>query len=140
MLDRESQQGACAAAEGNASRAGAAEIGRARGGSRRPAPFARLGVEARERDIELIQRATRLALRLEIDLSVVHVARTETAGRARVVEALQEAARRVRDGASAIAIEDVLYKPRRPASGTPFGRLLLDAGARQLLIFAPAPN
>jgi len=72
-------------------------------------------VEARERDIELIQRATRLALRLEIDLSVVHVARTETAGRARVVEALQEAARRVRDGASAIAIEDVLYKPRRPA-------------------------
>jgi two-component system sensor histidine kinase KdpD len=139
------------------------EIVRARGGSRRPAPFARLalGVKARERDIELIERCARIAQRLEIDLSVIHVAQTAGAPRGRVVEALEETARRVRarwlpavsddpvreliaaaarDGAGTIAVEGALSKPRWPAGGAPFARSLLDAGARQLLILAPPPN
>jgi two-component system sensor histidine kinase KdpD len=137
------------------------EIVRARGGTRRPAPFARiaLGVKARERDIDLIERCARIALRLEIDFSVVHVARTAEAGAGRVVTALQEAARRVRarwilatgddparelitaaaqDNAGTVAVEGALAKKRWPGGGgTPFARRLLESGARQLLILAP---
>jgi two-component system sensor histidine kinase KdpD len=138
------------------------EIVHARGGTKRPVPFVRLalGVKARERDIELIERFARIALRLEIDFSVVHVARTAEAGTSRVVAALQEAVRRVRgrwilttgddpareliaaaaqDNAGIIAVEGALSKPRWPAGGTPFARRLLEAGARQVLILAPPP-
>jgi two-component system sensor histidine kinase KdpD len=136
------------------------EIVRARGGTKRPAPFARLalGVKARERDIELIERCARIALRLEIDLTVVHVAKKADMSASRVAAALEETTRRVRarwilatgddtareliaaaarDNAGTIAIEGALSKPRWPAGGTPFARRLLDAGARQMLILTP---
>ncbi len=139
------------------------EVVRARGGStRRPPPFARLalGVKARERDAELIERCARIALRLEIDLSVIHVAKNAAAADSRVVAALAETARRVRarwkvvagadpakalieaataEGGTTIALEGARNKPRWPA-GTPFGRRLLEAGAKQLLILAPPPE
>lgn len=135
------------------------EVMRARSGTRQPAPFSRLalGVKARERDIALIERCARLAMRLEIDLDVVHVTRTHAAADTRVVSALEEATRRVRarwrsvehddpargllDAAAqdraTIAVEGARGKPRWPRLGTPFGRRLLDAGAKQLLILAP---
>ncbi len=136
------------------------EIVHARSGTRRPSPFTRLvlGVKARERDIALIERCARLALRLEADLDVVHVARTRPAADTRVVSALEEATRRVRarftpvaddDAArgllreaaernATIAVEGARVRPRWPRVGTPFARRLLDAGAPQLLILAPA--
>jgi len=139
------------------------EVVRARGGSKRPPPFSRLalGVKARERDIELIERCARIALRLEVDLTVIHVAKSAEAAEARVVAALAETARRVRarwklqvgvepakamieaatseGGNTTLAIEGVRNKPRWPTVGMPFGRRLLDAGATQLLILAPPP-
>jgi two-component system sensor histidine kinase KdpD len=136
------------------------EVVKARGSTRRPAPFSRfiVGVKARERDVELIERCARIALRLEIDLTVVHVAKNKEAAEIRVVAALEETARRVRarwrvvtgadpaktileaalaEGVSTIALEGARAKPRWPTGGTPFARRLLDAGARQLLILAP---
>jgi two-component system sensor histidine kinase KdpD len=135
------------------------EVVHARSASRPPPPFAHLvlGVKARERDVGLIERCARLALRLEVDLDVVHVARSRDAADTRVVSALEEAARRVRarwqsiqhdDPArgllrvaaadrATIAVEGARVKPRWPRIGTPFARRLLDAGARQLLILAP---
>lgn len=135
------------------------EVVHARSGSRSPAPFTHLvlGVKARERDIGLIERCARLALRLEVDLDVVHVARSRAAADTRVVTALEEASRRVRArwrslehddaargllqaagaGHVAIAVEGARTKARWPQRGTPFGRQLLDAGARQLFILAP---
>ncbi len=136
------------------------EVVKARGTSRRAAPFARfvLGVKARERDADLIERCARIALRLEIDLTVVHVAKTEEAAQTRVIAALEETTRRVRarwrlaigpdaaqalleaaaaEGVSTIALEGARAKPRWPRGGTPFARRLLDSGARQLLILAP---
>jgi two-component system sensor histidine kinase KdpD len=136
------------------------EVVKARGTTRRPAPFSRfvVGVKARERDIELIERCARIALRLEIDLTVVHVTKSKELAETRVVAALEEATRRVRarwrlaigadaartiieaasaEGVSTIALEGARAKPRWPTGGTPFARKLLDAGARQLLILAP---
>jgi two-component system sensor histidine kinase KdpD len=136
------------------------EVVKARGSTRRPAPFSRfvLGVKARERDIDLIERCARIALRLEIDLTVVHATKSREAAETRVVEALAETTRRVRarwrlvvgtdpakavleaasaEGVSTIALEGARQKPRWPSGGTPFARRLLDAGARQLLILAP---
>ena len=140
------------------------EVVRARGGStKRPPPFARLalGVKAREREVELIERCARIALRLEIDLCVIHVAKTAAAADSRVVAALADTARRVRarwklsigtdpakalmeaanaEGGTTLALEGARHKPRWPTTGTPFGRRLLDAGAKQLLILAPPPG
>ena len=136
------------------------EVVHARGTTKRPSPFARiaLGVKARERDIELIERCARIALRLEIDFSVIHVAKTAEAADSRIVAALQEATRRVRgrwnlaigparaqtllaaaarEGATTIALEGARNKARWPATGVPFARRMLEAGARQLLILAP---
>ena len=42
------------------------------------------------------------------------------------------------EGGTTLAIEGARNKPRWPTTGTPFGRRLLDAGARQLLILAPS--
>ncbi|GAC1525190.1 MAG: universal stress protein [Vulcanimicrobiaceae bacterium] len=134
------------------------EVVRARGAAKRPPPFSRLalGVKARERDIDLIERCARIALRLEIDLSVVHVAKGDAKDQG-VVAALEETARRVRArfhtvtgadaarvlldttaryGSTTIALEGARHKPRWPR-GTPFARRLLDAGAQQLLVLAP---
>ncbi|MBD5634645.1 MAG: hypothetical protein IAI49_09220 [Candidatus Eremiobacteraeota bacterium] len=136
------------------------EVVKARGATRRPPPFSRfiLGVKARERDVELIERCARIALRLEIDLTVVHVAKSKEAAETRVVAALEEATRRVRarwrlatgqdsaraileaasaEGVSTIALEGARARSRWPTGGPAFARRLLDAGARQLLILAP---
>jgi two-component system sensor histidine kinase KdpD len=133
------------------------EVVRARGGAKRPRDFARLvlGVKARERDIELIERAARIALRLEIDLSVVHVAKSAEAAQIRAVEALAEATRRVRarwsvavaanavtglieaarkEGGTTLVVEGARRKSWR---ATPFARRVYDAGAKQILILAP---
>jgi len=135
------------------------EVVHARGAAKRPPPFSRLvlGVKARERDAYLIERCARITLRLEIDLSVVHVAKNAAAADQRVVASLEEAARRVRarwatvtgsdaaralieasgrQGGTTIALEGPRGKPRWPR-GTPFARRLLDAGAKQLLVLAP---
>ena len=137
------------------------EVVHARGSSKRPPPFARfaLGVKARERDADLIERCARFALRLEIELSVIHVTKDATSADTRIVAALAETARRVRarwsvavgadaaralidatarEGGTTIALEGARYKPRWPR-GTPFARRLLEAGAKQLLILAPPP-
>ncbi len=136
------------------------EVVKARGTTRRPAPFSRfvLGVKARERDVELIERCARIALRLEIDLTVVHVAKTKEAGETRVIAALEETTRRVRarwrltigadtakallesaaaEGVSTIALEGARAKSRWPGGGTAFSKKLIESGARQLLILAP---
>lgn len=135
------------------------EVVHARGTLKRPPPFARLalGVKARERDVELIGRCARIALRLEIELSVIHIAKNAESSEQRVVEQLAEAARRVharwrvavgadpvaallaettREGATTIALEGARAKPRWPR-GAPFARRLLDSGAKQLLLLAP---
>lgn len=136
------------------------EVVRARGAAKRPPPFARLilGVKARERDMELIERCARIALRLEIDLTVIHASKSAEAAESRVVTALAETARRVRarwklvisadpakamleiakiEGGTTLALEGARHKSRWPATGTPLSRRLLDAGATQLLILAP---
>jgi two-component system sensor histidine kinase KdpD len=135
------------------------EVVRARGTSKPPSPFRRLvlGVKARERDLELIERCARLAMRLEIELTVVHVAKTSADADLRVVGALERTARRVRarwrptvdadapraliaaaaeEGGAAIALEGARQKPRFPR-GTPFARRLIEAGAKQLVVLAP---
>lgn len=127
--------------------------------AKRASPFSRLvlGVKARERDAELIERCARIALRLEIDLSVVHVARSGDAPQGRVVDMLADTARRMRArwsvasgadaalalvgamqgyGPATLAIEGARHRPVWPR-GFPFARRLLDAGAKQLLILAP---
>jgi two-component system sensor histidine kinase KdpD len=135
------------------------EVMHARTSGRRSAPFARLllGVKARERDVSLIERCARFALRLEIELSVAHVARARRELDERALAALEAGARRARahwisstddeplaallaiaaqERATTIAIEGARAKPRWP-SGQTFARRLLDAGAHQLLILAP---
>jgi two-component system sensor histidine kinase KdpD len=135
------------------------EVVRARG-TRRPAPFSRivLGVKARERDIELIERSARIALRLEIDLYVVHVAKNAEVSQSRVVEALADATRRVRgrwsvvfgndpakalvefthESGGTITVEGARKSPLWISGRLPLARRLLEAGARQLLVLAPA--
>jgi two-component system sensor histidine kinase KdpD len=135
------------------------EVVRARSDARRPAPFTHivLGVKARERDIALIDRCARIALRLEVDLRVVHVARNREFADSRVVAALEEAARRARSpfetivgddparallaaaprASAVIAVEGARAASRWRVFGIPFARRLLDAGAPQLLILAP---
>ena len=126
-------------------------------GERGPSPFARLalGVKAREREIDLIERCARLTQRLGIDFTVVHAGSGGTSP-SRVTTALEDATRRVRgrwrvvsgkdpavalvaaakeEGATTIAVEGARHKPLWPR-GVPFGRRLLDAGAKQLLILA----
>ncbi len=135
------------------------EVVHARSGAKREQPFTRLalGVKARERDADLIERCARIALRLEIDLTVVHVTKSAAAAETRIVEGLAETARRVRarwklvvgpdpavalleavrkEGGATIAIEGARNKARWPGE-TPFARRLLDAGTRQMLILAP---
>ncbi len=115
-----------------------------------------LGVAPRERDKALIQRATRIANRLGVDLHVVHVARPrhahDPAVRALESAALgagaswtvtvsdrphHELARRALTSNAVLAVEGARAKPGllRPPT---FARRLLDAGAPEVLVLAPA--
>jgi two-component system sensor histidine kinase KdpD len=137
------------------------EVVRARSGAKRAQPLARLllGVKARDRDADLIERCARIALRLEIDLTVIHVTKSAAAAQTRIVEGLAETTRRVRarwstvvatdpalallessrkDGGATIALEGARNKARWPREA-PFARRLLDAGAKALLVLAPPP-
>ncbi len=134
------------------------EVVRARASVRKTPPLRRLtlGVKARERDIELIERCARLARRIDVDFSVVHVERSGEPP-SRTIEALEAAARRVRadwsiavgkdpakeligaaaaQGSTTIAVEGSRAKPRWPRPPS-FARRLLEAGARQVLILTP---
>ena len=137
------------------------EVVRARG-TRRPAPFSRivLGVKARERDVELIERSARIALRLEVDLYVVHVAKNAEVAQSRVVDALADATRRVRarwslifgsdpakalvdftqEAGGTITVEGVRKSPHWISGRLPLARKLIDGGARQLFVLSPPPN
>jgi len=116
-----------------------------------------LGVAARERDVSLVQRAARLANRLGVDLSVVHVARPrdpfnpglgalETAAKAAGASwtvltsehAARKLARRALVSKSVLVVAGARDNPGMLAGPT-FARRLLDAGAVELLVFAPAP-
>jgi two-component system sensor histidine kinase KdpD len=120
-------------------------------------PFARivLGVRARERDARLIERMGRLATRLSIALSVVHVrlpgATPDTAALAaleratkalrgawKVVEARDPAAALIAEAGplDAIALESARGR-RRPFGPRSFAARLLRAGCREMLVLAP---
>ncbi len=116
-----------------------------------------LGVAARERDTGLIQRAGRLAKRLDADFSVVHVAASQQAARSAVLDTLRETARML-DGqwtleidvkparglaragaarpASTIVIEGVRSNPAWWGPKT-FAQQVLENGAQELLMLAP---
>ena len=118
-----------------------------------------LGVAARERDTGLIQRAARLAKRLDADFSVVHVARSQAGAQSASLEMLRETTRTAQ-GRWTIAIDD------NPAQGLvravadrrgstlviegvrtkirwlgprSFAYQVLASGAQELLVFTPAP-
>ncbi len=129
---------------------------------RRPPPFSRLllGVAGRLRDTNLIRRCARLASRLEVDLSVAHILGDARKAEAGALEALERAARAARAEwivrvdkepakglvhiakdvqASTIVVEG-LRKERRWFGKSPFAKMLLDAGASELLILSPLPK
>ena len=122
------------------------------------APFERLllSVVARDDDVALIRRASRLAARLEIDFTICHVAETrdkvdpakiaEFATIARAINAqwvderAADAPRRLLEIArtrpeTTIAVGGTQRRPRWPQRDA-FARRLLDAGARELIVFA----
>ncbi|MBV8424328.1 MAG: hypothetical protein JO349_03990 [Candidatus Eremiobacteraeota bacterium] len=133
---------------------------RARQPTRLPAPFAAfvLGVRARERDVELIRWAARFASRLDVELTVAHIANaaatandpivadlkttTRAAGAqwrfevdANPAAALVRIARQIAD--AVIVVEGA--RKRRFWQPVAFGRRLLDAGATDLFLYSPAP-
>ncbi|HXN08422.1 MAG TPA: hypothetical protein VN860_02040, partial [Candidatus Acidoferrales bacterium] len=118
-----------------------------------------LGVAARERDTGLIQRAARLAKRLDAEFEVVHVARSAAAAQSPAVEMLRETTRTLQGRftlltdenpakalvravgerlGSTLVIEGVRTKIRwlGPKS---FAYQVLASGAQELLVFAPTP-
>ncbi|MHB8146536.1 MAG: hypothetical protein ACYDGM_04650 [Vulcanimicrobiaceae bacterium] len=122
------------------------------------APFERLllSIVARPSDFPLVRRASRLAARLEIDFTIAHVAEPKDrldpqalAGIARIARAVNaEYVDERADNAPArlieiarsksettIAVGGTLRTPRWPQRSA-FARRLLDAGARELLVFA----
>jgi two-component system sensor histidine kinase KdpD len=133
------------------------ELMRARRQRRHAPPFARivLGVRAREREVALIERTGRLAMRLSVELLVVHVATPGATPDAQTLALLQAATRAARgawllvehaDPATAliaaakeldtIVVESPRGKRRlfMPAS---FARRLLRAGASEMIALAP---
>jgi two-component system sensor histidine kinase KdpD len=134
------------------------ELMRARRQRRQAPPFSRLvlGVRARERDALLIERMSRLAMRLSIELLVVHVA---VPGAKQpnpdAVEHLKHVAQTARaawktvdapEAASAlialITEHDVLVvesarNKQRPFGPPSFAARLLRSGAREMLVLAP---
>jgi len=134
---------------------------RARQPIRLPAPFAHivLGVRARQRDVELIQWTARFASRLDVEFTVVHIAASQDALNSADVQALRSAAKsagaqwrfevdanpaaalvrvsqQIED--AAIVVEGARGKKRfwQPAA---FARRVLDAGARDVVLYSPAP-
>jgi two-component system, OmpR family, sensor histidine kinase KdpD len=133
------------------------ELMRARRQRRQAPPFARiiLGVRARERDVALIERMARLTSRLSVELAVVHVGRPGAVPDAAALEKLKSATRAARaqwlplEGADAaatlvaaakeldtIVVESPRSK-RRLFAPPSFARLVLRAGARELIALAP---
>ncbi|MGA3036954.1 MAG: hypothetical protein ABSE64_05655 [Vulcanimicrobiaceae bacterium] len=135
---------------------------RARQPTRLPAPFAHIvvGVHARERDVELIRWTARFASRLDVELTVVHVAANQDATNSPDVQALRSAAKSV--GAqwrfevdpnpasvlvrlsrqiadAAIVIEGARGK-RRFWQPPAFARRVLDAGAGDTILYSPHPT
>ncbi len=133
------------------------ELMHARRERRHAPPFARivLGVRARERDVLLIERMARLAMRLSIELLVVHVRAPGTTPDPAAVERLQKASKVARaqwnmidapdaatalvavaGGLDALVVESARGKARlfTPPS---FGLRLLRAGAREMIVLAP---
>ncbi len=134
---------------------------RARQSTRLPAPFAHivLGVHARERDVELVRWTARFASRLDVELTVVHVAASQDAANSADVQSLRSAAksvgaqwrfevdsnpattlvrvsRQIED--AAIVVEGARGKRRfwQPAA---FARRVLDAGADDVVLYSPVP-
>ncbi len=133
------------------------ELMHARRERRHAPPFARivLGVRARERDVVLIERMARLAMRLSIELLVVHVQAPGAAADAAVLERLQKATKTARaqwklveapvpeaalvalaGGLDALVVESARGK-RRLFTPVSFALRLLRAGARELIVLAP---
>ncbi len=126
------------------------------------APFDRLllSVVARREDMLLVRKAARLALRLEVDFAIAHIAETrdkvdaeqlaEFERVARTVNAdfindrVDDAAKRLIEVArmrpeTMVAVGGTHRTPRWPARNA-FARRLLDDGARELMVLArPKP-
>ncbi len=136
------------------------EMLRARSERRRERPFARvvLGVAPRERDVELIERAGRLAKRLDVDLRVIAITPRDDPATRAAVDALARATNAVHgsfvagvapDAAVSIvqmlaagdvlAVESPRSRPRRFFTKPSFAVRALAAGARELLVLAPRP-
>jgi two-component system sensor histidine kinase KdpD len=133
------------------------EMLRARSERRRERPFERivLGVAPRERDAGLIERAGRLARRLDVDLRVVVVTPRDDEATRTTVAALRRAASAVQanfvsevapDAAARLAAllgdGDVVTvesprKRRRLFGKHSFAYRLLAAGVREMLVLAP---
>jgi two-component system sensor histidine kinase KdpD len=133
------------------------ELMHARRERRQAPPFARviLGVRARERDVVLIERMARLAMRLSIEVLVVHVQDPAAPGDPAIIDKLKKAAKTARatwklveaadaaaalvataDGLDALVVESARGKHRlfTPAS---FALRLLKAGAREMIVLGP---
>jgi two-component system sensor histidine kinase KdpD len=133
------------------------ELMHARRERRHAPPFARIiiGVRARERDVALIERMARLAMRLSIELLVVHVRLPGAPPDAETIEKLQKATKTARaqwklieasdapaalvataGGLDALVVESARGKHRlfTPAS---FALRLLRAGAREMIVLGP---
>ena len=133
------------------------ELMRARRQRRHAPPFARviLGVRARERDASLIERMARLAMRLSVELSVVHIRTPGATPEPKAIEHLEKAAHAARarwllvDGtdpaatllATAKDLDTIVIESprgkRRLFTPPSFANRLLRAGARELIVLAP---
>jgi len=134
------------------------EMLRARSERRRERPFARivLGVAPRERDVDLIERAGRLARRLDVDLRVVAITPQDDAATRAAADVLARATTSVRGTFVAdvapdpavrivqllaegdvLAVESPRHAKRRFFGKPSFAVLALAAGARELLVLAP---
>jgi two-component system sensor histidine kinase KdpD len=134
------------------------EMLRARSERRRERPFARivLGVAPRERDVELVERAGRLARRLDVDLRVVAITPQDDPAARAAVDALARATSAVHGSFVADVAPDpaarivqlladgdvlVVESPRHPKrrffGQSSFAVRALAAGARDLLVLAP---
>ena len=137
---------------------GVREVLHARSEHRFARPFERViaAVTPRERDVGIIQRAGRLAGRLDVDLRVVTILKPGDDAPQNVLEARRRAARAARgafladraDDAAArlVAIAEltdviVVESPRRErrllGGRQSFAMRVLKAGARELIVFAP---
>lgn len=137
------------------------ETMRARAPQRLAAPFSHLllGVKARERDVALIERCARLASRLDVEFTVAHVAAPTSPAPTPAVNQLMKAAKTARaswhfevsakpaaalvalarrTSDAAIAVEGA-RSHRRFWHPHPFARQLVEAGAKELMLFSPAP-